>query len=184
MNNMSDQPGSVIYIPHGGGPWPLLGEPRHRDLIDFLENVPSLLVKPSAILVISGHWEESRPTVNSGVAPPLFYDYSGFPEESYRITYPAPGDPLLAGRIVKLLENSGIQAATDEHRGFDHGVFVPLKIMYPEATIPCVQLSLVNSLDPAEHIRVGRALSGLLEEENLLIIGSGASFHNLLKNGL
>lgn len=178
VTNENDQPGSVIYIPHGGGPWPLLGEPRHRDLINFLENVPSLLVKPSAILVISGHWEESRPTVNSGVAPPLFYDYSGFPEESYRITYPAPGDPLLAGRIVKLLENHGIQAASDEHRGFDHGVFVPLKIMYPEAAIPCVQLSLINSLHPDEHIRVGRALSGL-QEENLLIIGSGASFHNL-----
>jgi len=179
VNDESDQLGSVIYISHGGGPWPLLGEPRHRDLIGFLEKVPSLLIKPSAIFVISGHWEESRPTVNSGVAPSLFYDYSGFPEESYRITYPAPGDPLLADKIVKLLENHGIQANYNDHRGFDHGVFVPLKIMYPEATIPCVQLSLVNSLDPAEHIRIGRALSDLLEEENLLIIGSGASFHNL-----
>jgi len=170
--------GSVIYIPHGGGPWPLLGDPRHRDLIDFLTKIPSFLVKPSAILVISGHWEEELPTVNSGTAPPLFYDYYGFPEESYRITYPAPGDPSLADAVVGLLEQDGIEAGYDDQRGFDHGVFVPLKIMYPEATIPCVQLSLVNSLNPAEHIRIGRALSAL-REENLLIIGSGASFHNL-----
>ena len=173
-----DQAGAVIYIPHGGGPWPLLGEPRHRDLIAFLEEVPSLLVKPSAILVISGHWEEKRPTVTSGSTSSLFYDYYGFPEESYKITYPAPGEPALAGRIVKVLEKHGIPADFDDQRGFDHGVFVPLKIMYPEATIPCVQLSLLSSLDPAEHILIGRALADL-QEENLLIIGSGASFHNL-----
>ncbi len=172
------QPGKVIYIPHGGGPWPLLGDHRHVDLIRFLEEVPALLVKPSAILVISGHWEEKRVTVTGGSAPPLFFDYYGFPEETYKITYPAPGEPALAGKIVKVLENHGIQADFDDQRGFDHGVFVPLKIMYPEATIPCVQLSLLSSLHPAEHIAIGRALADL-QEENLLIIGSGASFHNL-----
>jgi len=177
-NRRGDQPGKVIYIPHGGGPWPLLGEPRHKDLIAFLEKVPSLLVKPSAILVISAHWEEKRPTVTSGSTPSLFYDYYGFPEESYKITYPAPGDPALADRIVKVLEKHGIPADFDNQRGFDHGVFVPLKIMYPQATVPCVQLSLLSSLNPAEHIRIGRALASL-QEKNLLIIGSGASFHNL-----
>jgi len=178
MNRNGGRSGSVIYIPHGGGPWPLLGDPRHKKLTGFLEAVTSSLVKPSAILIISGHWEEKRPTVTGGIAPPLFYDYYGFPEESYKITYPAPGEPALADRVVKVLETHGIQADSDNHRGFDHGAFVPLKIMYPQATIPCVQLSLINSLNPIEHIRIGRALADL-DEENLLIIGSGASFHNL-----
>jgi len=173
-----DRTGSVIYIPHGGGPWPLLGDPRHKDLIDFLKQAPSLLVKPSLILIVSGHWEENYPTVNSGISPPLLYDYHGFPEESYRISYPAPGDPSLADAVVDLLQSHGIRADHNDRRGLDHGVFVPLKIMYPEATIPCVQLSLISSLNPLEHIKLGRVLAEL-REENLLIIGSGASFHNL-----
>jgi len=176
--NKSNAPGSIIYLPHGGGPWPLLGDDRHTDLIHFLETIVATLIKPSAILIISGHWEEEQVTVTGGATPPLLYDYYGFPEETYTITYPAPGNVPLAEKIVKKLQKQNIAATTDDSRGFDHGVFVPLKIMYPEASIPCVQLSLINTLRPEEHIAIGRALADL-QEENLLIIGSGSSFHNL-----
>ncbi len=174
----NSNPGSIIYLPHGGGPWPLLGDERHTDLIHFLETVPAALIKPSAILIISGHWEEEHVTVTGSSTPPLLYDYYGFPEETYAITYPAPGNIPLAKKIVEILQQQNIAATADTSRGYDHGVFVPLKIMYPEASIPCIQLSLVNSLHPKEHIAIGRALAEL-QEENLLIIGSGSSFHNL-----
>jgi 4,5-DOPA dioxygenase extradiol len=170
--------GSIIYLSHGGGPLPLLGEPRHRQLVEFLQQIPATLVTPAAIVVISGHWEKPLPTVTGGAAPPLLYDYFGFPEEAYSIAYPAPGEPQLARSIHRLLEDHGIAADLDDRRGFDHGLFIPLKIMYPKADIPCVQLSLLTSLRPDEHIRLGKAL-GQLRRENLLIIGSGFSFHNL-----
>ncbi|TAK61697.1 class III extradiol ring-cleavage dioxygenase, partial [Methylobacter sp.] len=104
--------------------------------------------------------------------------YYGFPKESYEIEYPAPGAPELANKIFNLLENAGIEAKLDDQRGFDHGLFVPLKIMYPDVNIPCVQLSLVNSLQPEVHIRIGKALTDL-RKDNILVIGSGFSFHNL-----
>lgn len=157
---------------------PLLGDARHKEMLNFLREVTPALGRPAVILVISAHWEESRPTVTGSAFPPLIYDYHGFPKESYEIQYPVPGHPGLAGRILKLLESRGIEATLDEQRGFDHGLFVPLKIMYPNADIPCVQLSLLNSLNPEAHIRMGKALAAL-RSENVLIIGSGFSFHNL-----
>jgi 4,5-DOPA dioxygenase extradiol len=173
-----DSAGSIIYLPHGGGPLPLLGEPRHRELVEFLRQIPATLVSPAAIVVISAHWEKSLPTVTGGAAPPLLYDYDGFPEEAYSIAYPAPGEPRLARTLHRVLEENGIAANLDNQRGFDHGLFIPLKIMYPEADIPCVQLSLLTGLRPDEHLRLGQALRQL-RRENLLIIGSGFSFHNL-----
>lgn len=173
-----ERQGSMIFISHGGGPWPLLNDPRHKNLIDFLEKIPSTLITPSTILVISAHWEEDAPAIQSNHHPQMLYDYYGFPEESYRITYPAPGQPELAADISALLTKHGIKARLDSDRGFDHGLFVPLKIMYPAATIPCLQLSLLKNLDPAEHIHLGRALTEL-RQKNILIIGSGSSFHNL-----
>lgn len=169
---------SVLYIPHGGGPLPLLGDNAHQELVDFLQQISAEFVRPSAILVISAHWEQQVATLTSAASPSIIYDYGGFPEESYRIQYPAPGDPQLAQSIAELLQSRGIQARLDEQRGFDHGLFVPLKLMYPDADIPCVQLSLLNSLDPESHIRIGQALSGL-NQQNILILGSGLSFHNL-----
>jgi aromatic ring-opening dioxygenase catalytic subunit (LigB family) len=167
-----------LYLPHGGGPLPLLGDPNHDALVDFFETIPTELGKPSAILVISAHWEEEIPTVTSGIKPALIYDYNGFPSETYEIQYPAPGAPWLASYLKSELENYGIQARLDGQRGFDHGMFVPLKIMYPEADIPCVQLSICSSLDPAYHIKIGRSIS-FLRDENILVIGSGLSFHNM-----
>ena len=169
---------NVLFIPHGGGPLPLLGDEGHKELVGFLNKIASTFGKPSTILVISAHWEENVATVTGGKSPELIYDYAGFPGEAYEIKYPAVGNPELAERIFNLLQDSGVEAKLDKHRGFDHGLFVPLKIMYPDASIPCVQLSLLNSLDSKEHIRIGKALSEL-RNENLLIIGSGFSFHNM-----
>lgn len=169
---------SVIFISHGGGPLPLLHDEAHKELVTSLIRMAASIEKPSAIIVISAHWEMTRPTITSANNPGLIYDYSGFPSESYAIQYPAPGNTALATGILNILQANGIEAALDDQRGFDHGVFVPLKIMYPDADTPCVQLSLINSLDPAEHINLGKALANI-SEQNLLIIGSGFSFHNM-----
>ncbi|WP_346796026.1 class III extradiol ring-cleavage dioxygenase [Halomonas sp. Bachu 37] len=168
----------VLFISHGGGPMPLLGDPGHRDMVDRLTDIAGKLRKPSAILVISAHWEETVPTVTAGANPPLIYDYHGFPPEAYEICYPCPGEPALAGQVRQVLEQASIPAQLDDQRGFDHGLFVPLKLMYPQADIPCVQLSLVNSLDTETHLAIGRALQAL-DYDNLLVIGSGFSFHNM-----
>ncbi|WP_404419259.1 DODA-type extradiol aromatic ring-opening family dioxygenase [Marinospirillum sp.] len=168
----------ILYISHGGGPLPLLGDPGHREMVEHLTRIAGELRQPSAILVVSAHWEEQVPTVTSGAQPSLIYDYSGFPPESYAIEYPCPGHPELAQQIHAALEQAGISARLDTQRGFDHGLFVPLKLMYPKADIPCVQLSLVSSLDASNHLAMGRALRAL-NHENLLVIGSGFSFHNM-----
>jgi aromatic ring-opening dioxygenase catalytic subunit (LigB family) len=169
---------TILYIPHGGGPLPLLGDPGHKGMVEFLGRVTREFERPSAIVIISAHWEEETVTITSGARPPLFYDYYGFPDESYRITYPAPGDPPLAQEISGLLKVGGIESRMDEKRGFDHGVFVPLKLMYPDAQIPCVQVSLVRGLDPQTHLRIGKALAAL-RAKDILILGSGFSFHHL-----
>ncbi|MEW5011262.1 MAG: class III extradiol ring-cleavage dioxygenase [Cycloclasticus sp.] len=169
---------NVLFIPHGGGPLPLLGDNSHQEMVAFLKRITPTLGKPSAILIISAHWEEKEATITSGKAPSLIYDYSGFPDESYNIQYPALGSPELAEKIYNLLWDSGIEARLDDKRGFDHGVFVPLTIMFPEANIPCVQLSLLSNLEPKAHIQMGKALAGL-RSDNVLVIGSGLSFHNM-----
>lgn len=174
MNNQR----RALYLSHGGGPLPLLGDKSHSEMVACLKDIAATIKRPSAIIVASAHWEESRPTITAGGNPALIYDYSGFPKESYEIEYPCPGEPHLSRSIAEKLKKAGIDASLDGARGFDHGHFVPLKIMYPEADIPCVQLSLLKSLDPAEHIRLGRALQGL-GDQSLLLIGSGFSFHNM-----
>ncbi len=157
---------------------PLLGDPGHRDMVACLEGLAKRIPRPDALVVVSAHWEEAAPRITAGPNPSLIYDYYGFPPESYEIRYPCAGEPNLAVEIGRLLGEAGISAELDETRGFDHGMFVPLKIMYPDADIPCVQVSLVNTLDPARHIAIGRAL-GSLAKRGVLVIGSGFSFHNL-----
>lgn len=150
-----------------------------QDLEAYLRGFADTLAEPpSAILAVSGHWEAQVPTVNTGVHPPLLFDYSGFPDYTYRLTWPAPGDPALAGRVRDLLSAAGIRSDSDPARGWDHGVFVPLKVMFPAADIPLVQLSLHRSLDPATHLAIGRALKPL-RKEGVLILGSGQSYHNM-----
>lgn len=168
----------VLYIPHGGGPLPILGDKGHEKMVSFLNEIANELGEPSAILVISAHWEEEQATITSNSHPKIIYDYYGFSPEAYKIQYAATGNPKLANEIHAQLKENGILARPDEQRGFDHGLFVPLKLMYPKAQIPCVQLSLLKSLDPKEHINLGKAIASL-REKNILIIGSGMSFHNL-----
>lgn len=168
----------IIFVPHGGGPMPVLNEPNHRGLIRFLKELNKKIKKPKAILMVSAHWEEKTPTVSSAKNPDLIYDYYGFPKESYNIKYPAQGSPKLAEQVAILLKSSSIEVKMNEERGLGHGTFVPLKLIYPEADIPVVQLSLINSLDPEAHINIGKAISELANE-GVLIIGSGLSFHNL-----
>ena len=150
----------------------------HGEMVSCLKAIAAEIDRPSAIIVVSAHWEESRPTITSSENPALIYDYNGFPKESYEIRYPCPGAPDLARSLAEYLAKAGIDADLDEARGFDHGLFVPLKIMFPEADVPCVQLSLIKSLDPAVHIQLGQALQDM-GDQSLLLIGSGFSFHNM-----
>ena len=174
----SENQAQVVYFSHGGGPLPILGDASHQAMVDFMLQLPSQLRKPDAILVISAHWEESAATLLGAQTPPMFYDYYGFPGEAYEITYPAPGSPELATRIAGLLNKHNIPARIDPQRGFDHGLFIPLKLMYPPADIPSLQLSLLRGLNPTAHIALGKVL-GELMHENILVVGSGFSFHNL-----
>lgn len=178
MSAISPALSPVLYLPHGGGPLPILGDKGHEEMVSFLKEIVAKLGEPSAIVVISAHWEEEQATITSNSHPEILYDYYGFPAEAYTIQYAAPGNPGLAKEMYTLLMASGIPARLDEQRGFDHGLFVPLKLMYPQAQIPCIQLSLLKNLDPRKHIALGKAIASL-REKNILIIGSGMSFHNL-----
>jgi aromatic ring-opening dioxygenase catalytic subunit (LigB family) len=175
----------TIFLPHGGGPCffmpdGAMGPPgTWKAMGDYLKGINAALpATPKALLVISAHWETELPTVISSTQPPLLYDYYGFPPDTYALKWPAPGAPLLATRVQNFLGAAGIQSATETRRGFDHGVFIPLKLAYPEAQIPTVQLSLRAGLDPAEHLAIGRALAPL-RDEGVLIVGSGMSYHNM-----
>jgi len=173
----------VAYVPHGGGPWPFvdIGFPKSEAdaLAAYLRGLRELpKTTPKALLVVSAHWEERVPTLMTAERPPIFYDYYGFPPESYTIPWPAPGAPELATRVQTLLGQSGFDTASDPERGFDHGTFIPFKLTYPEADVPTVQVSLKKNLDPAEHLAMGRALAPL-RDEGVFILGSGMSYHNM-----
>lgn len=168
----------ILYFSHGGGPMPLLHDPTHAAMNQFMETLPNKLHRPDAIVVFSAHWEAHEVTLQSSERPSMLYDYFGFPKETYEITYPAPGNPNLVSEISHLFEVAGIPCQMDASRGFDHGLFIPLLMMYPAADIPCFQISLLRSLDSKEHMNLGIALRPLLEK-NILFIGSGFSFHNL-----
>ena len=168
----------VLYIPHGAGPLPLLGDKNHESLIAFLKEITQSIRVPSAILIVSAHWEEPKATITSSSQPKIIYDYSGFPPQAYDVQYPAVGNSKLAQEIFDLIEREEIDVRLDERRGFDHGLYVPLKLMYPDAQIPCLQVSLLKNLLPTEHIELGKSLASL-RKKNVLIIGSGLSFHNL-----
>lgn len=177
----------AIYLPHGGGPcffmdWTLGPADTWDNMEKWLRGLAEDIgTQPDAIIVISAHWEtDDQVRVSSGQQPDLIYDYYGFPEHTYKLTYPAPGSPQLANQIAQQLMNNGIKCALDAERGYDHGTFIPLKLIYPQADIPVVQLSLRSDLDPAFHIEIGQALAGF-REKNILIIGSGMSYHNLKK---
>jgi aromatic ring-opening dioxygenase catalytic subunit (LigB family) len=184
----------TIFLPHGGGPcffmdWTWGPADTWNAPRRFLEGLAATLpASPKAIVVVSGHWEETEFTASAAPKPELIYDYSGFPEHTYNLTWPAPGAPDLAHRVADLLGKAGLPAGISPSRGFDHGVFVPLKVAFPEAKIPVVSLSLAvprpkspltrGGFDPELHLAAGRALAPL-RDEGILLIGSGMSFHNL-----
>lgn len=176
----SQQP--VLFIPHGGGPCFFMEwspADTWNGLAEFLRGVAATLpARPKAIVLVSAHWQTPGFSATAAAQPGLIYDYYGFPEHTYQLTYPAPGAPALAERIAALIASAGFESGVDAARGFDHGMFIPLKVMFPEADIPVVQLSLREDLDPAAHLAMGETLAAL-RAEGVLIIGSGMSFHNM-----
>ncbi|KQP14049.1 class III extradiol ring-cleavage dioxygenase [Pseudorhodoferax sp. Leaf267] len=171
----------TYFISHGGGPWPWVPEMRSRyaQLEAALADMPRQIGrKPAAVLMVSAHWEEAAFTVQAHPQPPMLYDYGGFPPHTYQVRYDAPGAPALAQRVQGLLQAAGLPAGIDAQRGFDHGMFSPMVAIYPQADVPTVQLSLLRGLDPSAHLALGRALAPL-RGEDVLIVGSGLSYHNL-----
>jgi aromatic ring-opening dioxygenase catalytic subunit (LigB family) len=172
----------ALYLPHGGGPsFFMTGERKrmYQPTEDFLRSVHSLLpAKPTAILIATAHWETAVPSFTGGRNPELIFDYYGFPPETYELQYTAPGDPALAERAAALIQQAGFPSMVDPNYGWDHGVFIPLKVMFPEADIPVVAMSLQVSLDPTLHCQLGAALRSL-RDEGVLILGAGMSYHNL-----
>lgn len=170
----------TVYLPHGGGPWPFMPATpgiSYAGMESYLKGLTPAPA-PRALLIVSAHWEQSRPTLMGAARPPMLYDYRGFPQETYDVQWPAPGAPELAAHARELLESAHIPAAVDAERGFDHGTFVPTSLMVPEATIPTLQLSLKRGLDAAEHLAIGRAIAPL-RDEGVFIVGSGMSYHNM-----
>lgn len=172
----------TLFIPHGGGPCFFMDwnpPDTWNSMAEFLKGISaSVGARPKAILVISGHWEQGHVAVTGSAEPSLIYDYSGFPVHTYELKYDAPGSPELARRIDELLNAGNVPVHIDPQRGFDHGVFIPFKLIYPQAEIPIVQMSLQRRLDPAQHVELGRLLAPL-RNEGVLIVGSGMSYHNL-----
>jgi aromatic ring-opening dioxygenase catalytic subunit (LigB family) len=172
----------TFYLSHGGGPWPYMTEEARRPyarLEESLRELPrELAQKPEAILIVSGHWEERDFAVMAAAAPPMIYDYDGFPEELYHIRYPAAGSPRLAQRAHSLIQQARLPARLDAERGFDHGTYSILAVTHPQADLPVFQVSLRADYDPEAHLKLGRALAPL-RDEGVLIIGSGSSYHNL-----
>lgn len=172
----------ILFLSHGGGPLPLLGDPGHAGMVEAFarirQTLQALPKKPEVLLFISAHWEAPCATITDSESPPLYYDYYGFPDEAYSIRYSVSGAPQTAGHIFAQLTDVGIQVATDSSRGLDHGVFVPGLMLFPEADIPCLQLSLIEGLSPQAHLHLGDALQSL-RARDVMIIGSGFSFHNM-----
>ena len=171
----------TYFISHGGGPWPWI--PDMRKAFAALEASyermhGELPEKPKAVVMISGHWETEDVRVMHAAKPPMVYDYYNFPKHTYDVVYPASGAPELAERVAAMIGNTGLAVSLDETQGYDHGTFVPMAILYPQADVPLIQVSIRKSYDPAEHFAIGRALAPL-RDEGVLIIGSGLSYHNL-----
>jgi 4,5-DOPA dioxygenase extradiol len=163
-----------LYLSHGAPTMPFTDTPA----LAFLNQLGTALERPKAILVISAHWETAMPTVNAVARNETIHDFGGFPRVLYELQYPAPGSPPLAERVADLLRAQGIGCNIDSRRGLDHGAWVPLMLMYPQADVPVVQLSLQSHLGPEHHLRVGRALAPL-RQEGVLVLGSGSFTHDL-----
>src|SRR4051812_4991795 len=170
MSEPKRQP--TLYIPHGGGPCFFMDDPHGvwTQMERFLRELPSTLPeRPKAILLISGHWEMPSFAFTAGEHPNLIYDYYGFPPHTYQLRYDAPGAPEIADEAERLLIGAGFPATLDAKRGFDHGVFIPMKVAFPDADVPVIQMALHRSLDPEIHLAAGSALASLRDEGVLIV---------------
>jgi aromatic ring-opening dioxygenase catalytic subunit (LigB family) len=175
------RPQPAFYLPHGGGPCFFMPDPNGTwtGMERFLSGIADILPqRPRAILIISAHWETDGFAFTGNPAPDLVFDYYGFPAQTYELKYPVPGDPELAEQARGLLTAARLKAEVDPERGLDHGVFVPMMVSFPEANIPIVEMSVDKGLDPALHLAAGRALAPL-RDDNILILATGMSFHNM-----
>jgi 4,5-DOPA dioxygenase extradiol len=163
-----------IFLSHGAPSLAIEDSPARR----FLEQLGRDLPHPRAVLAVSAHWETRVPAVNAVAANETIHDFRGFPPELYQIHYPAPGSPLVAGEVADILHNAGFECFVDEERGLDHGAWVPLRLMWPQAQVPVLQLSVQTELGPKHHLSVGRALEPLTWE-GILVLGSGSFTHDL-----
>ncbi|HEV2539694.1 MAG TPA: class III extradiol ring-cleavage dioxygenase [Frateuria sp.] len=163
-----------LYISHGS-PMTALQPGRVRER---LSGLAAALPRPRAIVIATAHWLSAQPQVGGAQAPKTVHDFFGFPPALYEIRYPAPGAPTLAARVVELISQAGLAATLDSWHGLDHGAWVPLRLLYPEADIPVVPISIQHAQGPAHHLALGRALAPL-REDGVLVIGSGSITHNL-----
>eukprot|EP00401_Gymnodinium_catenatum_P066510 CAMPEP_0117497862 /NCGR_PEP_ID=MMETSP0784-20121206/21407_1 /TAXON_ID=39447 /ORGANISM="" /LENGTH=350 /DNA_ID=CAMNT_0005292909 /DNA_START=24 /DNA_END=1076 /DNA_ORIENTATION=+ len=177
----------VVFLSHGAGPcffiegfWKSSSDPGigiGSPTAKFLASLGDALPRPAAILCISAHYESYHHIkVGSNPSPSMIYDYNGWPDHTYELQYPAPGDPVLASQVAKLLRDGGVPCEEDPQNGFDHGVFVPLLLMYADASIPVVPLSIHCSYAGEFHFRIGELLQPL-RRQGVLILGSGAASH-------
>lgn len=165
----------ALFISHGSPMLAIQDSPARRFLLELGKSLP----RPKAIVVFSAHWESvGGPAVSFAERPETIHDFGGFPAALFEIDYPARGEPELAARLAALLGKAGFAVKRSPARGLDHGAWVPLRLMYPEADVPVLQVSILRGGTPAEHERLGRALSAL-REEGVLVIGSGSLTHNL-----
>lgn len=165
-----------VFVSHGAPTLALTPCPARA----FLAGLGRTLGRPEAILCVSAHWETAEPAVSAATEPETIHDFYGFPAPLYQLRYPAPGAPALAERVTSLLKTSGLSCARDAGQGLDHGAWVPLLLMYPEADIPVAQISVNMPRGPAHHVALGRALAPL-REEGILVLGSGGATHNLME---
>lgn len=163
-----------LFVSHGA-PSLIIEECPARE---FFISLGKELGPPRGIVAVSAHWNTVEPRVTMHPAPPTIHDFGGFPDELYHLEYPAPGDPVLAKRVMSLLKQEGIAAEMDMGRGYDHGAWSPLMLMYPEARIPVIQLSVQPRLGPEHHLDMGKALKPL-RDEGIMVLASGSATHNL-----
>ena len=168
----------AVFVSHGA---PTLAI-EQNDTVEFLKRLGGRLGSPKAILCVSAHWNTDAPSVSGAERPGTIHDFGGFSDELYRLRYPAPGAPRLAARVRELLGGAGLSSTISPERGLDHGAWVPLRLIFPEANIPVAQLSVQPSLGTEHHLRLGRALAPL-REEGVLILATGSATHNLSKIG-